>query len=181
MSNEIWKDIPDHPGYQASNIGRIRSIDRIVIRNGVRQHRIGVIRKFRVDQAGYYRVSLYMGKCKSAHRLVALAFLPNPDNKPQVNHINGIKLDNRVENLEWCTSGENIRHFFHSGVHKPRRRTNPITSRVLSDSQVREIIRSYDGKKNYRRYANKYGVRYNVIASLLRGESYRAILSVLES
>lgn len=68
------------------------------------------------DGGGYLRVNL-LGKTHKVHRLVAQAFIPNPENKSTVNHINGIKTDNRVDNLEWATRSENTRHAFDNGLN----------------------------------------------------------------
>ena len=81
-------------------------------------------RKFKVptvlkpfnDRDGYLRVNL-LGKMHSVHRLIAKAFIPNPENKPTVNHINGIKDDNRVNNLEWATNSENTKHAYKTGLN----------------------------------------------------------------
>ena len=67
------------------------------------------------DKNGYHRVKL-LGKVHKVHRLIASAFIPNPESKPTVNHINGIKDDNRVENLEWATRSENMQHAFATGL-----------------------------------------------------------------
>jgi hypothetical protein len=112
---EEWRDIIGYEGYyQVSNFGNIKSLERIV------KHSIGELatrkpmkKKFKRDRGGYDRVGLYKNGKEisfSVHRIVAQAFIPNFKNKPEVNHINEIKTDNRVENLEWCTRVENVNH-----------------------------------------------------------------------
>ena len=113
---EIWKDIPEFEGiYEASNMGRIRSVSRIV-RSG-KGDRINptVILKPAIGQWGYEQVCLRKdGKkyAKRVNRLVAQAFIPNPNNLPQVNHIDGDKTNNCVDNLEWCDASYNMKHCF---------------------------------------------------------------------
>lgn len=120
---------------------------------------------------GYYGVCLKDGRTSKnvyIHRLVASAFVPNPDNKPQVNHKNGNKLDNRAENLEWVTVKENVNHAWETGLHGHINRG----LRRLSDKDVRDIRKSTDRQ---RVLANKYGVCQSTISAIKNYKRYKEV------
>jgi len=111
----------------------------------------------RKNKCGYLYIGMYkdgIAKSYTIHRLVALAFIPNPENKPCVNHINGIKTDNRIENLQWCTYSENIKH---ADLHNLRSLVGERNSgSVLKEAQILDIrskflkgIRNKDLAKEY--------------------------------
>lgn len=129
---EIWKGIEDYKGiYEISNIGKVKCLSRDVVstRFGHIRHYPERIAKVYTRNNGYEFVELSKnGKAKkySVHRLVAQAFIPNPDNKPQVNHIDGNKISNCVENLEWVTCSENIKHAYKNKLTKPYHNGIPV-------------------------------------------------------
>ena len=168
---EIWKTIPNFSMYEASNFGRIRSLYTTV--NGE-----PLVMKTKVDKGGYVTISTMhddYGRVKTTkvHRLVATAFIPNPDEKPQVNHIDGNKLNNRVDNLEWVTHKENFAHATANGL----RPLGEEHGRHKLTWENVEYIRSVYVKDSnlFGTYAlaKKFGVTPRTIALIVRNELWR--------
>lgn len=118
---EEWRDVVGYEGmYIVSNLGNVMSIPRTVNGHYCRYTVPGYMLTKHVDKKGYLRVDLSknnQGSSIKVHRLVAMAFIPNESNKPQINHIDGNKKNNHVDNLEWCTNGENQIHAYAHGLN----------------------------------------------------------------
>ena len=148
---EIWKDIKDYEGhFKISNIGRVRSVTRTVINSLGVKHILSqrIIKPYL--NLGYMQIILTKAKVRrtiKVHRLVAMAFIDNPENKKTVNHINGIGADNRVGNLEWNTQKENVIHSWKTGLSK----------RKLTHENVIEI-RSKKGINTQAELAKQFGI-----------------------
>lgn len=131
---EIWKDITDYEKiYQVSNIGRVRSLNRL---DSIGKKRKGNIMKISIGSGGYFRVNLCKnGKRKPTeiHRLVAKEFVDNPKNEKVVNHMDGIKTNNIYTNLEWCSLRDNNIHAYE----------NDLLNTKLSKEDIAEIRRVY--------------------------------------
>lgn len=152
MENEIWKSVVGYEGiYEVSNLGRVRSIDRYVNNKSGKQIRKGKLLKIHKSYRGYLRVILSK-ECKIrylfVHKLVAQAFIPNPNNYEQIDHLDGDKTNNNANNLEWVTPKENSNRAWKNGQAKyteERRKRQKIitTQRWLNGDLSKKKSRRY--------------------------------------
>ena len=183
MSKEIWKDIEGYEGmYQVSTLGRVKSLDHYAkfINKGTpckRFHK-GKILKAIVSRFGYKRLWLRYKRVQrvmSVHRLVAKAFIPNPDNKPQVNHINCIKADNKIENLEWNTTFENMHHAYSNNMIPANRGEKSGTAK-LTNKKVLKIRKMFESRQYTMQFlADKFKVSITTISLIIRRITWKHI------
>ena len=145
LPNEVWVDIPNYEGlYQVSNLGRVKSMARLLNRGRGQYLRPPIVLKAPINGHGYHQVALYdkegKGRIFGVHQLVAVCFIDNPKDYNDIDHINTTKTDNRVENLRWCTRKMNM--------------NNPITKDNLD--KKRQLYCREDWYRQKQRYGQPH-------------------------
>lgn len=164
---ETWKDITGYEQYyQISNLGKVKSKERFFLRNGNKVCLPEKILATYISHAGYLCIKL----CKDAktkhfsiHRLIAIHFIPFVVSKNHVNHINGIKTDNSIGNLEWCNHAENMLHANKTGLI--------VRNAKQYEAALKNVIDTSTGKvyRTAKEASNDIGVKYNTLRSYLLG------------
>lgn len=174
---EEWRDIVGYEGfYKISNLGRIKSLPGILTtKNGVIKPRYNKIKNQTIKSNGYLSVMLSIDRINyrfHVHRLVALAFIPNPENKPEVNHKKPIKTNNIINNLEWNTKLENVRHSVLNNLNH-RGETSPNAK--LTKEKVIALRRLYRMNPNFNKMyiAKKLGVEDTTIHKIIRNQRWK--------
>jgi len=166
---EIWKDVISYEGiYEVSNLGRVRSI------NTGRKKPLKPL----LGNNGYFKINLYKDKKMSAiniHRLVAIAFIINDGNKKQVNHIDGNKINNNVDNLEWVTDSENQKHSYDIGLKVGRKGTSHHNCKITEETviKIRELWNT--GEYVQREIAEIIGINTNNVWKIINGVRWKHI------
>lgn len=175
---EEWKDIAGFEGmYQVSNMGQVRSLDRVINDRG--RHLKGRVLAQSIGTSGYLHVGPSInGKQppKYIHRLVAEAFIPNPDSRPHVNHIDGNKQNNHLSNLEWATAKENSQHAWVTGLANHSGENH--ASSKLTEDDVRFIRKHYNPDItdfNLQALAEKFGVKKPTINKIVHRKAWKHV------
>ncbi|MEI9911743.1 MAG: NUMOD4 domain-containing protein [Bacteroidota bacterium] len=163
MNDEVWKPVLQYEGfYEISNKGVVRGVERTVsFSQGSRIIRSRVLCT-RLNNCGYIELRLSKNsitKTKFPHVLLAQAFIPNPENKPFVNHKNGIKTDIRLENLEWSTHSENIKHAYQIGLFSGMKKETPVID-ICTNMSFSSIKKA----------ADFYSIPYSTCKNYLNGK-----------
>ena len=190
MQNEIWVDIESFPLYFISNMGRIKRKSYVWSK---KHDGINIVQNERLIKLSsileYKSARLWNGSKGvnvRVHRLLAMAFIPNPENKPHINHINGIKSDNSLDNLEWCTHQENMLHAYSIGLNRVSEYQKKQTSLANRGSNAKhaklkevDILPIREMKKNgisTRIIAQTYKVSMATIQYLLKGHTWKHVI-----
>lgn len=171
MQKEVWRVIKGHQDHVVSNMGNVKSLERkrsYWNGKGIMNRTFPESKLKPQKRRGYLKVYV-SGKQLSVHRIVAESFIDNPKNKPQVNHINGIKTDNRAENLEWVTCRENI---LHASKNRLGYSGQLNSQSKLKDTDINRIKILRDGGMSYREIGVLFGVSGTTISRAYRGLTY---------
>lgn len=185
--NKLDKDLVDIPGYEGLYKANING----QIWSDIRKKYL----KQKINKYGYNCLTLYKNKKKNSvivHRLIALTFISNPKDKPEVNHKDGNKLNNYINNLEWVTASENQKHAYKIGLSKPKfgkdnfmfgkgylRAGEKCPTAKLTNKQAKEIRRLYKtGKYTQKQVGNLYGVSDSVVYWILKNKTYKERIDV---
>lgn len=178
---EIWKPVVGlEDAYEVSSQGNVKSISREYVINGGVYKKKPVLLKGSVSRNGYHRHTLsFLDKrvYKNTHRIVAEAFILNPENKPQINHKDGNKLNNSVSNLEWCDAKDNLNHAYRTGLAKGKAGIQNSMA-VLSEQQVLEIVTLYRSGMKQVDIAKKFGQKFQNISCIVNGKSWSSITGI---
>jgi len=179
---EEWKDIDGYEGiYKISSLGNIKSMPRT---NKYINHKIGGVILKKPLANGYPVSVLCKDKTRNrqyVHRLVAKAFIPNPENKPFINHINSIRNDNNISNLEWCTQKENVHHARRMGRMNQGLDLSKYTNlkgadhfrSKLTQEDVDGMRERYNsGKYSYKELSEKYNIGMSQVGKIVRMRSW---------
>ena len=173
LDGEVWKSIPNYENlYEISNKGRIKSLIRDTRTWKIRKESIKIPRGVKDDYMKIVLAKEAETRWFIIHRLVAEAFILNPNNYPFVNHINGKKDDNRVENLEWCTASMNIKHAVRMGLSNPVKNGR---SKSKISFEIAEKIRIF-AKENYhlsqKEIGNQFGVSREIAKDIINHKNW---------
>lgn len=169
--NEIWKDIEGYEDlYQISNMGRVKSLERnLLVKNGHYRKKNEAIMRQTSGPNGYHAICLRLNKKTKrflVHRLVGIAFIPNPLRKETINHKDGVKNNNRLFNLEWATQAENLNHALITGLRRSRERS-------LKDIEALTVITFLSTHKRVmKKLARHYMVSPSLISRIKKRETW---------
>ena len=179
--NEIWKPVKGYEGiYEVSNLGRVKSLPRLKYcghKNSKPQKVHERILTSWVDRLGYVKVRLSKnGESKTTllHRVIADAFIEPVEGKNEINHKDGVKANNAIENLEWATRGENVKHAFLNKLKHPKRGEENNKSKLNWES-VREIRRLHSNGLSQKDLSRRFGVTIANVSSIVNHKTWKEI------
>ena len=173
IKGEKWRRaVGFSANYYVSNMGRILTLTGYGIKNNPMIMKPAQCMDKRRNRLGYFRTVMDRRNIR-VHRVVAEAWVDNPEGKPFVNHINGDRADNRAANLEWCTNSENVRHAYRTGLAHGVRGEKQHSAK-LTEEQVRQFKKEWWGERRMTRkqYAKEFGVSEAAIKDIIRGRSW---------